>query len=137
MLLNFLKDAWLLNHLGERCVGPQLGRTTLVLCFRIIPQNTCVNIFPILKKTRMAPHATDSIPSSNGFGVHADRDGNAIAGSGIASTLKRYPDTDISVLIVGGGIGGLMTALECWRKGLTVKILERSTGPVYTGEQRQ
>lgn len=38
----------------------------------------------------------------------------------------RYPDTGISVLIVGGGIGGLMCALECWRKGHQVRVLERS-----------
>ena len=38
----------------------------------------------------------------------------------------RYPDTGISMLIVGGGIGGLMCALECWRKGHQVRVLERS-----------
>jgi NADPH-dependent 2,4-dienoyl-CoA reductase/sulfur reductase-like enzyme len=47
---------------------------------------------------------------------------------------KRHPETGIDVLIVGGGMGGLMTALECWRKGHNVvKILERNEGPVYSG----
>jgi cation diffusion facilitator CzcD-associated flavoprotein CzcO len=43
------------------------------------------------------------------------------------------PSTGISILIVGAGVGGIMTALECWRKGHTVRILERSQGPVETG----
>ena len=47
---------------------------------------------------------------------------------------KRHPETGIDVLIVGGGMGGLVTALECWRKGHNVvKILERGEGPVYSG----
>ena len=54
--------------------------------------------------------------------------------NGLASTLERYPENGISVLIVGAGIGGMMTALECWRKGFSVSIVERSTGPIYTGE---
>ena len=46
----------------------------------------------------------------------------------------RHPETGINVLIVGAGMGGLMTALECWRKGHNVvKILERNDGPVYSG----
>lgn len=46
----------------------------------------------------------------------------------------RHPETGISVLIVGAGMGGLMAALECWRKGHTVVgILERNEGPVYSG----
>lgn len=47
---------------------------------------------------------------------------------------KRYPETGIDVLIVGAGMGGLMTVLECWRKGHNVvRILERNQGPVYSG----
>lgn len=47
---------------------------------------------------------------------------------------KRYPETGIDVLIVGAGMGGLMTVLECWRKGHNVVgILERNQGPVYSG----
>jgi len=37
-----------------------------------------------------------------------------------------YPATGISILIVGAGVGGLVTALECHRKGHNVRILERS-----------
>ena len=48
-------------------------------------------------------------------------------------TTKRYPETGISVLIVGAGVGGLMTALEGWRKGLSVRILERSPREITTG----
>ena len=47
---------------------------------------------------------------------------------------KRQSETGINVLIVGAGMGGLMTALECWRKGHNViGILERNKGPVYSG----
>lgn len=47
---------------------------------------------------------------------------------------KRSPETHVNVLIVGAGFGGLMTALECWRKGHNVVgILERSQGPNYSG----
>jgi succinate dehydrogenase/fumarate reductase flavoprotein subunit len=41
-----------------------------------------------------------------------------------ASTLQRYPPTGIDILIVGGGLGGLTAALECYRKGHNVRILE-------------
>jgi hypothetical protein len=50
------------------------------------------------------------------------------------SLPKRAPETHVNVLIVGAGFGGLMTALECWRKGHNVVgILERSQGPNYSG----
>ncbi|KAF7162474.1 hypothetical protein CNMCM5623_007765 [Aspergillus felis] len=48
---------------------------------------------------------------------------------------KRHPETHVDVLIVGAGVGGLMTALECWRKGHNVVgILERNSGPNYSGD---
>ena len=47
---------------------------------------------------------------------------------------KRCPATDISVLIVGAGVAGLMAALECWRNGHEVRIIERSPEQVTTGE---
>jgi NADPH-dependent glutamate synthase beta subunit-like oxidoreductase len=47
---------------------------------------------------------------------------------------QRQPSTGIDVLVVGAGMGGLMTTLECWRKGHNiVGILERNDGPVYSG----
>ena len=47
---------------------------------------------------------------------------------------KRHPETGVNVLIVGASYGGLMTALECWRKGHNVVgILERNQGPNYSG----
>lgn len=48
---------------------------------------------------------------------------------------ERHPDTGIDILIVGAGIGGLTTALECWRKGHNVVgILDRQEGPIYSGD---
>lgn len=35
--------------------------------------------------------------------------------------------TGINVLIVGAGVGGLTTAVECYRKGHAVRVLERSS----------
>ncbi|KAF2133656.1 putative monooxygenase [Dothidotthia symphoricarpi CBS 119687] len=48
---------------------------------------------------------------------------------------ERHPNTGVNVLVVGAGMGGLMTTLECWRKGHNiVGILERNDGPVYSGD---
>ncbi|KAL4904924.1 hypothetical protein BDW74DRAFT_185431 [Aspergillus multicolor] len=57
---------------------------------------------------------------------------NAVPASGLPA---RHPSTGIPVLIIGAGIGGLMTTSECWRKGHdVVVILERSQGPIYSGD---
>ena len=82
----------------------------------------------------MAP-STELVNGMAYLGTHHHENGDAT--TNMASTLKRYPETGISVLIVGSGIGGLMSALECWRKGHSVQICERSSGPVYTGELRK
>ncbi|MCJ1405849.1 hypothetical protein MMC11_009079 [Xylographa trunciseda] len=55
-------------------------------------------------------------------------------GDRLSAKPERYPLTGISVLVVGAGVGGIMTALECWRNGHDVRILERSSGPVGTGD---
>lgn len=39
--------------------------------------------------------------------------------------IGSYPSTGIDVLIVGTGLAGLTAALECARKGHTVRLLER------------
>lgn len=44
----------------------------------------------------------------------------------LADGVLRYPSTGLKVLIVGGGPGGCLTALECWRKGHEVQVLEKS-----------
>ena len=46
---------------------------------------------------------------------------------------KRAPSNGISVVVVGGGVGGLMTALECWRIGCSVRVLERSRQNITSG----
>lgn len=74
------------------------------------------------------------------FGVNIAGDSSEFApeqwaGEEFRSDLpKRHPQIDLDVLIVGAGMAGLVTALECWRKGMNVVgILERSEGPVYSG----
>lgn len=42
-----------------------------------------------------------------------------------APSLKRYPSSGLSALVVGGGIAGLAFAIEAYRKGHDVRIVER------------
>ena len=44
----------------------------------------------------------------------------------LSQPLGSFPDTGINVIIVGTGLAGLTAALECTRKGHTVRVLERS-----------
>jgi hypothetical protein len=61
--------------------------------------------------------------------------GNGTNGTTESHLPTRHPETGIDVLVVGAGMGGLMTTLECWRKGHNViGILERNNGPVYSGK---
>lgn len=45
----------------------------------------------------------------------------------VVDGVHRYPANGIKVVIVGGGNGGLNAALECWRKGCDVVVLERAS----------
>lgn len=45
---------------------------------------------------------------------------------------RREPN-GISVIVVGAGVGGLATALECWRVGCDVSIFERASSNITTG----
>ena len=44
----------------------------------------------------------------------------------VVDGVQRFPTNDIKVVVIGAGIGGLQAALECWRKGCEVVILERA-----------
>ncbi|KAK0367739.1 FAD binding domain protein [Colletotrichum limetticola] len=48
--------------------------------------------------------------------------------------VRREALLDISVIIVGAGVGGLMAALECWRVGCSVRVFERSEYNITTGD---
>ncbi|KAH6665604.1 putative 3-hydroxybenzoate 6-hydroxylase 1 [Halenospora varia] len=41
-------------------------------------------------------------------------------------TSREYPPSGIDVLVVGTGLAGLTVALECHRKGMNVRVLERN-----------
>jgi UDP-N-acetylmuramoylalanine-D-glutamate ligase len=45
-------------------------------------------------------------------------------GSGSEDPQDRYPNTGISILIVGGGVAGLYLALECVRQGHNPTVIE-------------
>ena len=53
----------------------------------------------------------------------------------ISNDVEIAPPTGISVLIVGAGVGGLVAALECTRKGHSVRIFEREAAVHSTGMQ--
>lgn len=52
----------------------------------------------------------------------------------IVDGVLRYPPTGLKVLVVGGGPGGYLTAIECWRKGHDVELVEKnsSNSPIGT-----
>ena len=80
----------------------------------------------------MTVHAKDSASRSEADDNLGN--GNGDGAIGMKSKLQRYPETGISVFIIGTGIDGLMNALECLRKGHSVMVLKRSAGLVHTGE---
>lgn len=51
-----------------------------------------------------------------------------------SSLPPRSSPNNITILISGAGIGGLFTALECWRHGFTVRILERANSSSAQGD---
>lgn len=85
----------------------------------------------------MIQHAVNIAGDKEEF--HPQRWNTVTGQNGVATQVqlpKRRAQTGIDILIVGAGMGGLMTALECWRKGHNiVGILERNEGPVYSGTQ--
>ena len=50
--------------------------------------------------------------------------------------VRRDGSSGINVLIIGAGVGGLVAALECHRKGHSVRIWERSESAAAGGEHR-
>ncbi|KAI1665709.1 UbiH 2-polyprenyl-6-methoxyphenol hydroxylase [Pyrenophora tritici-repentis] len=48
--------------------------------------------------------------------------------------FERSSATDLSILVVGGGIGGLSFAIEAYRKGHNVRVIERRSGLSSLGD---
>lgn len=48
--------------------------------------------------------------------------------------VLRWPSTGLKVLVVGGGPAGLLTALECWKKGHDVEVVEKNSKNSTIGE---
>ena len=44
----------------------------------------------------------------------------------IVDGVRRYPANGVRIIVVGAGNGGLQAALECWRKGCEIEVLERA-----------
>ena len=49
------------------------------------------------------------------------------------ASFKRSPRSDIEVLVVGGGIGGLFAAITCYKKGHGVRVLEAASSFASNG----
>ena len=49
-----------------------------------------------------------------------------VTNGSILDGVNRSPENAIKVVIIGAGVGGLQAALECWRKGCEVVVLERA-----------
>jgi heterodisulfide reductase subunit A-like polyferredoxin len=43
------------------------------------------------------------------------------------ASLEPYPPLPLDILVVGTGLAGLTVALECHRKGMRVRVLERNS----------
>nr|POF02486.1 fad-dependent monooxygenase mdpd [Quercus suber] len=48
--------------------------------------------------------------------------------------VVRSEPNGVSVLIAGAGVGGLVSALECWRRGCEIRIFERTAASVTSGD---
>ena len=81
--------------------------------FPILIQSTQ---FSIIWEKYTATYLAMTVPSIVQDGVHCD------------------PPSGISVLIVGAGVAGLSAALECHRKGHSVRLIERSSSPSAAGK---
>jgi NADPH-dependent 2,4-dienoyl-CoA reductase/sulfur reductase-like enzyme len=44
----------------------------------------------------------------------------------VVDGVRRLAPNDIKVIIIGAGVGGLQAALELWRKGCEVTVLEKA-----------
>ncbi len=44
----------------------------------------------------------------------------------VVDGVHRLPENGITIVIIGAGNAGLQAALECWRKGCDVVVLERA-----------
>ncbi|KIW21072.1 hypothetical protein PV08_01651 [Exophiala spinifera] len=44
----------------------------------------------------------------------------------VVDGVHRLPRNGIKVIVIGAGVGGLQAALECWRKGCDVVVLEKA-----------
>lgn len=53
-----------------------------------------------------------------------------------AHKIVRSPSTGIDVVVVGAGIGGLFSAVELYRQGHTVRVLESKPELTTIGEHR-
>ncbi|GLB04934.1 hypothetical protein AtubIFM57258_010960 [Aspergillus tubingensis] len=52
----------------------------------------------------------------------------------ILDGVLRFPRTGLDVLVVGCGLAGMMAAIECWRKGHDVRIIEKAPGLSDAGD---
>jgi len=68
----------------------------------------------------------DSKANTDGA-ANGQTNGDSKAEGTYPKPLGSYPPTGIDVLIIGTGLAGLTCAIECTRKGHTVRVLERNS----------
>jgi len=64
---------------------------------------------------------------TKGAAANGQTNGDSKAEGTYPKPLGSYPPTGIDVLIIGTGLAGLTCAIECTRKGHTVRVLERNS----------
>lgn len=85
-------------------------------------------------------YANGTNGNSNGNGykngnLNSDSNGAAGLEGEQSKPVGSYPSTGVDVLIVGTGLAGLTSAIECVRKGHNVRVLERNADINTSGKQ--
>lgn len=51
----------------------------------------------------------------------------------VVDGVVRRPENGVKVVVIGAGVAGLQVALECWRNGCDVEVIERADGMSSVG----
>ena len=54
----------------------------------------------------------------------------------VTDSVQRYASNGTKVIVIGAGTSGMQTALECWRKGCEVEVIDKGDGISPLGKAR-